>query len=610
MLVAITQNLEPIETTAPEEPVGREPGLAPDAVSEENLPPPLARGAGRTWFDALAEPRVALPVLLGLGLILFIANLGGYPLYTKGEPREAVIVLNMVQGGGLILPMRAGVEIPSKPPLMHWMAAALSALVGRVDQWTVRLPSAALAVLGIIVCYLYVRRLFDDRSAMLSALMLGTTLQYLQAGSGARVDMTLTFFMEVAFCEFLMIAEGLTTRRLLLYFALAAAVLSKGPVGLLLPAAVAAVWIAIERRFELLGRLKLVQGAGLVCVLAGGWYLAAVWVGGESFFRKQILMENIFTFFHSRQLSGGHAHPFYYVELALLAGFLPWSFFIPGPVVLFNRKAYLSNPRIRYLIVWFATVLIFYNLSHSKRGVYLLALYPALSTAVALFLVDATDRSQARPRWLNAISIFAAAFFLTATAAGLLGLMALKLRPSMLGYWLALGGIRAANFLPALTNRVHTGVALIIIAAIAGLGVYLLRSRPRIEEMVLAAVAGVACLTLAANLFIVPAIADTLTLKQFARDAVSIIDGHTVAYLGSLNYDFAFYSGKTIPIVSSADAGASKYLLVWADTYPLISSAAHRNFAVILKSGPTDLDGSGGMLLLKRTPPPAPAGKV
>ena len=441
MLIAITRNLEPIQTTAPKEPVGREPSLAPAAVSREKLPPPLNGGAGRSWFDTLAKPRAAIPVLLGLGLILFIANLGGYPLYTKGEPREAVIVLDMVQGGGLILPMRAGVELPSKPPLMHWMAAALSALMGRVDEWSVRLPSAALAVLGIIVCYWYVRRLFDDRSAILSALMLGTTLQYLQAGSGARVDMTLTFFMEIAFFEFLMIAEGLTARRFLLYFALAAAVLSKGPVGLVLPAAVAAIWIVIERRFELLGRLKLVQGAGLICVLAGGWYLAAAWVGGASFLRKQILMENVFTFLHSRKLSGGHAHPFYYVELALLAGFFPWSVFIPGLAVLFKRKAYLSNPRIRYLIVWIAAVLLFYNLAHSKRGVYLLALYPALSAAVALFLVDATDRSQARPRWLNAISIVAAAFFLTATAAALLGLTALRLWPSMLGEWLALCGI-------------------------------------------------------------------------------------------------------------------------------------------------------------------------
>ena len=189
MLIANAQNLEPTEPSEHE--ASRDlPGDAASLAHADEAPeqrPPWAGNADRTWLDVIAAPRIAIPILLGMGLVLFIANLGGYPLYTKGEPREAVIVADMLRGGGVILPMRAGVEIPSKPPMMHWMAAALSVIVGGVDEWTVRMPSAALAILGIIACYLYVRRLFDDRSAMLSAMMLGTTFQYLQAGTGARV---------------------------------------------------------------------------------------------------------------------------------------------------------------------------------------------------------------------------------------------------------------------------------------------------------------------------------------------------------------------------------------------------------------------------------------
>jgi 4-amino-4-deoxy-L-arabinose transferase-like glycosyltransferase len=612
MLIANAQNLEPTEPSEHE----ASPDLADDATNlaradeAQKQRPPWAGNADRTWLDVIAAPRLAVPILLGLGFVLFIANLGGYPLYTKGEPREAVIVLDMVRGGGVILPMRAGVEIPSKPPMMHWMAAALSVMVGRVDEWTVRMPSATLAILGMIACYLYVRRLFDDRSAMLSAMMLGTTFQYLQAGTGARVDMTLTFFMEVAFFEFLMIAEGLTTRRLLLYVSLAAAVLSKGPVGLFLPAAVAAIWIVIERRFELLGRLKLIQGASVVFVLAGGWYLAAAWVAGLPFLRKQVLLENIFTFFHSGSLSGGHAHPFYYVELTLLAGFLPWSILIPGPCSLFARKSWLSQPRIRYLIVWFATVLLFYNLAHSKRGVYLLALYPALSTAVALFAAHATTRSQIRPRWLSALSAASAVIFLGAAAAGLLILIVLKLSPSVLGYWLGVCGIRAPGFMPALIARTHTALAILILAVAASVGLYLLRLRPQLEEIVIAATAGSACLTLVASLFVVPAIADTLSLKHFSRDAMRIVDGSTVAYLGALNYDVAFYSARTIPIVPAPDKDAPEYLLTWAGNYTLIPADVRGNLPIVLKSGPTELNGSGGMLLLKRAAPAAPDGNV
>ena len=149
-----------------------------------------------------------------IGTLLFIVNLGGAPIYTKGEAREAVTVFDIVHGGGVILPLRAGVEIPSKPLMMHWLAALISLAAGGVSAWTVRLPSALLAIAGALATYLYVRRLFEARGALLASLILLTSVQYLQAGTGSRVDMTLTFFLTIALFEFLLVAEGLRTQTL------------------------------------------------------------------------------------------------------------------------------------------------------------------------------------------------------------------------------------------------------------------------------------------------------------------------------------------------------------------------------------------------------------
>jgi hypothetical protein len=248
------------------------------------------------WLSYIAEPRHAWPILLIFGVALYLVNLGGYPLYTKGEPREAVTVFDIVHGGGVILPQRAGVEIPSKPLLMHWLAALVSIVAGDVNEFSVRLPSAGLAIAGLLVCYFYVRRLFDNVTALIAALILATTFQYLQAATGARVDMTLTFFMEVAFFEFIFMAEGLTHRRMLLYVAIALAVLTKGPIGLILPGMVALIWIALEKRWNVLLKMSLFRGAIVVLVLAGGWYVAALIEGGPDFFRKQILAENLLRF--------------------------------------------------------------------------------------------------------------------------------------------------------------------------------------------------------------------------------------------------------------------------------------------------------------------------
>src|SRR4029077_11097116 len=220
------------------------------------------------WLRYLAEPRHAVPILLIVGVALYLVNLGGYPFYTKGEPREAVTVFAIVHGGGVILPQRAGIEIPSKPLLMHWIAALVSLVTGSVNEFSVRLPSAGLAIAGVIVCYFYVGRLFDNVTALIAALILATTFQYLQAATGARVDMTLTFFMEVAFFEFILMAEGLTRRRMLLYVAIALAVLTKRPIVLILPGAVALIWIALEGRWSFLGRMNLIRGAIVVLVLA------------------------------------------------------------------------------------------------------------------------------------------------------------------------------------------------------------------------------------------------------------------------------------------------------------------------------------------------------
>ena len=289
----------------------------------------LRESATPQWLESIAEPRLAWPILLIVGVALYLVNLGGYPLYTKGEPREAVTVYAIVHGGGVILPRRAGVEIPSKPLLMHWIAALVSIVAGGVNEFSVRIPSAGLAIAGVIVCYFYVRRLFDNVTALFSALILATTFQYLQTATGARVDMTLTFFMEVAFFEFILMAEGLTHRRMLIYVAIALAILTKGPIGLILPGLVALIWIIAEKRCTLLRRMSLVRGAIVVLVLAGGWYLAALIEGGPDFFRKQILTENLLRFAGGGDFHEGHIHPFYYMELAFLAGFMPWTILLP-----------------------------------------------------------------------------------------------------------------------------------------------------------------------------------------------------------------------------------------------------------------------------------------
>ncbi len=556
------------------------------------------------WLRYLAEPRHAVPILLIVGVALYLVNLGGYPLYTKGEPREAVTVFAIVHGGGLILPQRAGIEIPSKPLLMHWFAALVSLVAGGVNEFSVRLPSAFLAIAGVIVCYLYVRRLFDDVIALIASLILATTFQYLQSATGARIDMTLTFFMEVAFFEFIFMAEGLTRRRMLLYVAIALAALTKGPIGLILPGMVALIWIAIESRWDFLRRMGLIRGSMVVLVLAGGWYVAAYVEGGAGFFRKQILTENVLRFAGGNDFHEGHLHPFYYMELALLAGFMPWTILLPIVAIQTARQPRALDPRLKYILVWFVSVLVFYNFPQSKRGVYLLCLYPALATLVAIYVSDAVARPEVTRtlvRWTSRLCGFA---MLLAGVGAVVALAMLIIRPQPVSDLFAAINVHAASFQRILTRTAAEQwfVSVAIPFALIVVGLFLLRIRPRIERMVLGTVAAMLFITVAVNVVVVPAIANTLSLRDFTDHAMKIVDGNRVGYLNAMNYDVAFYSRRTIPITSIRDPNMPEYLIAWRSLFDALPQAGRSRFDIVMISNPTSLDGSDEMVLLRERP--------
>ncbi len=558
------------------------------------------------WLRYLAEPRHAVPILLIVGVALYLVNLGGYPFYTKGEPREAVTVFAIVHGGGVILPQRAGIEIPSKPLLMHWLAALVSLLAGGVDEFSVRLPSAAFAIAGVIVCYNYVRRLFDEVIALIAALILATTFQYLQAATGARVDMTLTFFMEVAFFEFIAMAEGLTRRRMLLYVAIALAVLTKGPIGLILPGMVALIWIAIEKRWDVLRRMSLARGAVVVLVLAGGWYIAAYMEGGPGFFRKQILSENVLRFAGGNDFHEGHIHPFYYLEMALLAGFMPWTILLPIVAVQATREPRTLDPRLKYILIWFVSVLVFYNIPQSKRGVYLLCLYPALATLAAIYICRAATHPESTRTWVRWMMRLSGFGFLLIGAASLAAFTILFVRPAEAADLLATINVRAASFQRIFRRGIEEQwfASAVMPLGVIGVGLFLIRTRPRIERMVLAVAAAMVFITVTANVVVVPAIANTLSLKDFTDHAMKIVDRNRVGYLSAMNYDVAFYSRRTIPIVSMRDPNLPEYLIGWRSLFDALPESRRSRFDIVIVSNPTSLNGSDEMVLLRERPTP------
>ncbi|MGH7873489.1 MAG: hypothetical protein ACREQO_14875 [Candidatus Binatia bacterium] len=142
----------------------------------------------------------------------------------------------------------------------------------------------------------------------------------------------------------------------------------------------------------------------MAVVLASGWYVIAVTRGGEGFFDRQILQENL-----SRFAGGsGHSHPVYYYIPYLLSQSLPWGLFVP--VLLWDvfKTKTRANEGTLFLKLWVLLMFAFFSLSAGKRPVYLLPLCPALSLLLAAWFYDANEARGARLMIYRGIALFAA----------------------------------------------------------------------------------------------------------------------------------------------------------------------------------------------------------
>src|SRR3990172_6290058 len=177
-------------------------------------------------------------LLIALCCVLYFPYLGAVPFFDKGEPREALAVQDIVQRGEWLFPLKRATAIPSKPPLFHWSAALTYQVTGRLDEATIRFPSAFYATLGVLLIYASGRRLFGAPAGLLSGAVLATTLIYQTQALSARVDMTLCFFVTASLVLFYYLYRGFLTNQLwyfVFYALVGIGTLAKGPLGILLP---------------------------------------------------------------------------------------------------------------------------------------------------------------------------------------------------------------------------------------------------------------------------------------------------------------------------------------------------------------------------------------
>lgn len=164
---------------------------------------------------------------------------------------------------------------------------------------------------------------------------------------------------------------------MLFWAAAALAVLAKGPVGVLLPLGVALVTLGVDRDLGAWRRFAPLAGPAVFAATLAPWIVAATFWGGE-YSVWGALREH----FVDRAVHGmHHAQPFWYYAKVLPYALLPWSFLLPGALLLAWRRRHESADR--FLLAWPLFVVAFFSVSTEKRDLYVLPALPAFALLAA-----------------------------------------------------------------------------------------------------------------------------------------------------------------------------------------------------------------------------------
>ncbi|MFQ5902968.1 MAG: ArnT family glycosyltransferase [Candidatus Binatia bacterium] len=347
---------------------------------------------------------IHLASFLALAVISYCVlfyGLGDYGLWDPGEGRSGVIAKEMVASGNWVTLTRNGDPYYDKPALYFWLVALELKLLG-LSELAVRLPSALAASLTVGFVYLWGCVSEGWKRGLWGGLVLVTSMEFVALGRFGNTDTVFSFFLTGALLYFLWWKEQGKGWIWPFYLFLALASLTKGPVGVLLPLLIVGIMLGLRKRWALLQEMHLFRGMGLVVLVSGSWYLLAALHDAE-YIKTFLWDHNVLRFFTSKQ-GIDHPEPIYYLFLILVGGFLPWSFFL-APVLhdLWERRGDEGQEERLFLVVWAATVLVFFSLSRNKLGTYILPAFPPLALLTGDLLRQFVEGKEARPwrlRWI------------------------------------------------------------------------------------------------------------------------------------------------------------------------------------------------------------------
>lgn len=322
---------------------------------------------------------------------LYFVRLGAGSLWDNSEPNYGEIVRELFATGNWLTLHFNFEPWYIHPPLWFWTAGAAVAAFG-LNEFALRLPSAVFGLLAAWATYRAGRRLYGETTGVVAALALGSCLEFVVISRLAILDTMLTFFTTVAFFwSFFAVRDGDRRAFWIAVVAAALGTLTKGPIAIVLPVVVLAVWCSWTNAWSRLRTLPWAGGAALFVVLAGSWFAVATWINGPGFLAAYFGISTVGRFLSPFQNQPG---PWWYYLPILVIGFFPYVAFLPKAV----KEAWLTRGQDeKFLLSYSLVPLVFFSIAQTKLPNYVALLFPALAVLTGSLLGNAIAQNRLRP---------------------------------------------------------------------------------------------------------------------------------------------------------------------------------------------------------------------
>lgn len=349
-----------------------------------------------TLFERLlgASQRRQRLALLALGVLLWLPGLKALPPTDRDESRFAQSSRQMLESGNYVDVRLQDRPRYNKPAGIYWLQAMSAALAGaraRAEIWPYRLPSFFAALLSVQLLYGIGRRLLDARVAFLGAALFASCLLL---GVEARIATTDAVLLLTVLLAQAALARIDTERRagavsgwsapVLLWAALAAGILVKGPAVLLPAVATVGGLLVLEGgRADWTRRLRPLPGLLLLGVLVVPWFAL---LDPEA---RAAFVDHAFgRGFLSGLLAVQDTHGAPPGAHLLVSWAVFWPASLAAALAIPWVRDHWREPGVRFLLCWLVPAWVLLEFAATKQPQYMLPLYPAVALLAAAPLRD------------------------------------------------------------------------------------------------------------------------------------------------------------------------------------------------------------------------------